>query len=157
MLKKYPLIFLLCAAIFALVFAYISEFVFELKPCVLCLYQRKPFFAIIALCALQLAFFRNKKAEKFFFFCCLALLALNIGIASYHVGVEQKIFQGPTTCSADELNNLQNVEELAAALAQTKAIRCDAPSFVFLGVSMAGWNVFYSLFLLIAALFLKKK
>ncbi|MFZ9470707.1 MAG: disulfide bond formation protein B, partial [Rickettsiales bacterium] len=31
----------------ALLLAYISEFVFNFQPCILCYYQRKPYFAIL--------------------------------------------------------------------------------------------------------------
>ena len=146
------LFFLLFAAIFALACAYISQFIFGHQPCILCLYQRQPFFGIIALTFLALTFFRSEKFQKIAFFLCLILLLINSAIAFYHVGVEQKIFKTFTTCSSPNLENVQTIEELEKILIATKSIRCDQPSFVFLGFSMAAWNFFYCLFLFLSGL-----
>ncbi len=143
------LIFLLFASIFALVFAYISQFVFDYQPCILCLHQRKPFFAIIALVLSSFLFKQNKKHSKIILFLCAILLLINCAVAFYHVGVEQKIFRGPTTCSSEDLNDIQDLENLKAALLETKAIRCDEPQFFLLNLSMAAWNFIYCGFLLL--------
>ncbi|MBU6338450.1 MAG: disulfide bond formation protein B [Rickettsiales bacterium] len=151
-------LFLLISSIAALCFAYISQYVFDMQPCVLCFYQRKPFFAIIALTSLTLIFFKSEKFKKISIYLCALLLLINIGIASYHVGVENKIFKGPTTCSASQnLNEITDLEELKIAINNTKAIKCDEPAFIFLGVSMAGWNVIYCLGLIfVIGFFLKR-
>jgi len=148
--KKTALIFLALASIFGLTFAYISQYVFGYEPCILCLYQRKPFFAIIAAALIGVAFFKSEKSRKITFFICIALLAINCSIAFYHVGVEQKIFAGPTTCSSStNLNDITDLAELEAAFMKTKAIRCDEPTFFLLGLSMAVWNFIFCLFLII--------
>ena len=98
-----------------------------------------------------------EKSKKITFLCCVGFLLINCAISFYHVGVEKKIFQGPTTCSSENLNNIDNLEDLKEALSKTKAIRCDEPSFVFLGLSMAGWNVIYCLGLFFMVVFLSKK
>ncbi len=144
MTEKKSLILLLCAAIFALVSAYISQFVFDYQPCILCLYQRTPFFAVIALSSLSLI---TKKFQKIAVIFCVIFLTINFGIASYHVGVEQKIFAGPTTCASPNLNDFDDLEDLRIALEKTKAVRCDEPQFFFLGLSMAAWNAIYCAFL----------
>ena len=151
------LIFLFIAAVFALTLAYISQFYFGLEPCSLCLYQRKPFFAIIALISLTTLFFRSESAQRKILFCCALFLAINCGIALYHTGVEYKIFQGPTVCSSSDLNSIDDLEKLKAALLKTKAIRCDVPAFVFLGLSMAAWNAIYCFLLLMATILMRKK
>ena len=139
---------LLLSSIVALTGSYISQYIFDLKPCILCFYQRKPFFAILALTSLSIVFFKVINTKKIIILLCTLLLLINALIAIYHVGVERKIFQGPTTCSSIELNNINDLEALKAALLKTKAVRCDKPSFVFLGISMAGWNIIYCLGLL---------
>lgn len=150
MTKKNLLIFLLVACASALTFAYISQYVFNYQPCILCLYQRKPLFAIIATVLISLTFFKSDKSKKFAILICAALLLVNFVIASYHVGVEKKIFRGPTTCSSTEnLNEISNLEDLKNAFTKTKAIRCDEPTFVVMGVSMAAMSALYCLALLI--------
>ena len=141
------LIFLLTLSSAALTFAYITQYGFGFEPCILCLHERKPFFAIIALTALALTIFKSPLYKKIAFFSSLLLLLTNATIATYHVGVEQKIFKGPSTCSSSNLNDFDNLEDLKAAMAKTKAIRCDEPSFFFLNLSMAAWNLIFCLFL----------
>lgn len=131
------LILLLLAASFALTFVYISQFVFDYQPCILCLYQRIPFVAIIALTLLSLI---TKKFQKIAVIFCVILLVINCGVALYHVGVEQKIFVGPTTCASTNLNGFDNLEDLRNVLGKTKAVRCDEAQFFFLKLSMAAWN-----------------
>lgn len=140
---KSLLIFLFISSAVALISAYIAQFGFDLQPCILCLHQRKPFFAIIALTALALIFFKSEKAKKIALFFCIIFLTINAAIAAYHVGVEKKIFRGPSVCSSENLNNIENLEELKTALMHTKAIRCDEPNFIFLDLSMAAWNFIY--------------
>ncbi len=151
---KRLLIFLLLSSTIALLFAYISQFIFNYQPCILCLYERKPFFAIIALTALALLFFKTKKFQKIAFYFCIIFLIINAGIAFYHVGVEQKIFQGPSTCSSQNLDEITDLEELKNALLATKAVRCDEPQFFFLNLSMAAWNLIYCLGLALLSLLL---
>lgn len=154
--QRHLLVFLLLASAFALTSAYISQFVFGHQPCILCLYQRWPFFAVIALTSFSLIFFYSKKFQKTVIFLCLALLLINSAIAFYHSGVEQKIFNFGT-CSSNVLENAQTIEELEKALLATKAVRCDAPSFLFLGLSMASWNFIYCLTLFALVVLVMRK
>jgi len=154
--QKNLLIILLLAASVALISAYVAQYVFDYQPCILCLYQRPPFFAIIGCAALGLIFFRSAKSQKIITFACAIFLLINCAIAFYQVGVEKKIFKGPSTCSSQNLNNIDNLEDLKTALLKTKAVRCDEPSFVFLGLSMAAWNFFYCLTLFLALIVLNK-
>jgi len=141
---KNLLILLGLSSFFALLGAYIAQFGFNLQPCILCLYQRKPFFAIIAVTLLAIFIFKNAKYQKLALFTCLAILLGNIIIAGYHVGVEQKIFKGPSSCSASQdLNEITNIEDLEKALSKASTVKCSEPAFVFLRISMAGWNLIY--------------
>lgn len=139
----------------ALVGAYVAQYGFDLQPCILCLYQRIPFFVVGLVVFVVLKFFKQERVQKLALIFCILMVFGNAVLASYHVGVEQKIFAGPTTCAdTANLDEIQNVEELATAIAKTKAVKCDSPSFFFLGLSMAAWNVAYCLFLVISTLVL---
>ena len=151
--SKNLLIFLALAASLALILAYISQYIFDYQPCILCFYQRKPFFAVIAFAIIGLFFSKSQKSQKITVFLCAISLLINCVIAFYHVGVEQKIFKGPSTCSSASLEKITNLEDLKNAFAKTKSIRCDEPSFVFLKLSMAAWNFIYCLGLLGCILF----
>ena len=142
--QKKGLALLLMASTFALVFAYILQFVFDYQPCILCLYQRLPFFIIIAVSAIGLVLFSSERFVKVVVFFCVMLLAINVGISLYHVAVEQSFVDGPATCdSPSNLTKATSPEELRKELLKTKAIRCDEPQLMFLKLSLAAWNAIY--------------
>ncbi len=146
--KKGGLAILLLTSTFALAFAYVLQFVFDYQPCILCLYERLPFFIIIAFSAIGLVIFSSDKFVKVVVLCCVILLAINIGISLYHVAVEQEVIAGPTVCeSSSNLNAANNVNDLKAELLKTKAVRCDEPQLSFLKLSLAAWNAVYCLLL----------
>lgn len=150
------LIFIFLSSVFALILAYISQYAFGLKPCILCLYQRKPFFAAIIISLVFLLVTKLRKYQKSASIIAILLIIFNIFLASYHVGVEKKIFAGPTTCSNSEVVP-NDLEALKAMIEKAATIKCDQPAFVFANISMAGWNAIYCLFLVIISLYLFKK
>ena len=119
----------------------VGAFVFQFlgyAPCKLCLWQRWPHAAAIAIGVI--AYFQGNRLLA----CAGALAAATTAaIGLYHSGVEQGWWQGPDTCtsgggldkSADELLN----QILAAPL-----IRCDEIAWTFAGLSMATWNAILS-------------
>ncbi|MEO9898406.1 MAG: disulfide bond formation protein B [Paracoccaceae bacterium] len=112
-----------------------------LAPCKMCIWQRYPHVAAIALGAL------------FFFVPSPILLALGAlaalitaGIGAYHVGVEQKWWEGPTSCSGGNVSAL-NADELFNQIMAAPLVRCDDIAWSLAGISMAGWNALFSLML----------
>lgn len=140
------------AAFFALSLAYISEFVFGFKPCILCLYQRKLFFILAAFSLVGAFLVKNKKWHKVILLISFLVLFLNIALAFYHSGVEMKFFKGLGECTSDFAKKIYNsIEELEKDLLSEEIVRCDKPAFFILGLSMASWNFIYSLSILIFA------
>ncbi len=77
---------------------------------------------------------------------CAVTFLVGAGIAAYHVGVEHGKFQLEGGCeSTDPVPS--TLEELRNQLIGKPAAPCDKPQFVFLGISMAGWNFFFSSFI----------
>jgi disulfide bond formation protein DsbB len=72
-----------------------------------------------------------------------AAIAVSGAIGVYHAGVELKIFEGFTTCTATAKGG--STEELLRQIVATPLIRCDEVQWSFLGISMAGWNAILSL------------
>jgi len=151
------IIFLGLASSLALIGAYISQYIFGYQPCILCLYQRVPFFIVLGFVALSFLS-KSDKFLKIVLYLCLAVIALNFLIAFYHVGVEFKIFVGLSGCSgASNLNSFSDLESLRSALENQPAVKCDEPQFYFLGLTMAFWNMIYCLFLFILVAFIHLK
>lgn len=137
------LIFLLAVCIFSLSLAYVSQYFFGLKPCILCLYQRVPYFVIVFVSAISLAFLNKEVFRKIAVIACILSLFVNSGVAFYHVGVEKKIFKMTEKCS-DSLSSINSLEDLKKAIQAKKITRCDEPEFFFLGLTMAAWNMIFS-------------
>ena len=77
----------------------------------------------------------------------LALVFLvGAGVAGYHAGVEWKFWPGPESCTGAGKIDVSSIKELLAG-GPTKMPMCDRPAWIFLGVSMAGWNGVASLIL----------
>lgn len=143
-------LFIFIVSVFALLAAYISEYIFGLKPCVLCYYQRYAYWAAIGICIL--CFLIQTKINKLYLLLnILALIALatEVGIAFFHMGVEYKWFEMLSGCkgSMGYLDTITTPDKASSEI----VIPCDKPAFVYI-LSMAGWNVVYSLGALIVAL-----
>jgi len=148
---------LLIASLFALLLAYISQYLFGLQPCILCHYQRIIFW-LIALNSLIFFCIKPLQTQIFGKILAIILVVANLGVAGFHSGVERKIFfLGSCSAQNTELENITDPNLLLSALQQTNAVRCDQPQFKFLGLSMADYNVFYCLFLLFYIFYTIKK
>ena len=111
-------------------------------PCELCLTERYAFYAAAPIAALT-AFIasRSQHGVARALFVLLALIFLwNVGLAFYHVGVEQHWWPGPTACTGG-LNGPVDVNDLMKALNSQKVVRCDEAQLRIAGLSLAGWNV----------------
>ena len=131
-----------------ILFALISEYVFGFAPCSLCLIQRYPHI-LVAVTSVWLIFFRTHNV--FLYPVNTLVMALSIILASYHVGVEQSIFQGPQSCSSSNLSlvSKKSAEALLKEILNTSVIRCNEVTWFFMGLSMATWNLILSIALFI--------
>jgi disulfide bond formation protein DsbB len=120
-----------------------SQYLGGLHPCEMCYWQRWPHAAAILLAAL--AFTAPPQSPRSRTLTLLAALAIAVSgaIGVYHAGVEAKIFQGFTTCTA--LPTGASTADLLKQITHAPLVRCDQVQFRFLGISMAGWNAILSL------------
>lgn len=132
----------IAADILLVVFA--LEYFAELEPCRMCIWQRWPF-AVLILLGLVGAFWKPRLAV----WLAVPVLLVSIGLAGYHVGVEQGWIALPAGCTAG--GEATSVEELKALLAKAPP-SCDQVGFTMLGLSLAGWNLVVSIFLTVFAL-----
>jgi disulfide bond formation protein DsbB len=64
-------------------------------------------------------------------------------VGVYHAGVEAKIFEGLTQCSATGAGS--SADDFLEQVMNAPLIRCTDIQWSFLGISMAGWNALISL------------
>lgn len=127
----------------ALAMAYVAQFGFGLEPCVLCLYQRIPY-ALVAI--LGFSAMRWPSLVRPMFALAVVVFISGASIAFYHVGVEQHWWASATGCSGDGLLVPPSTTDFLASLEVAPPKPCDAVDWTVLGVSMAGWNVVFSIF-----------
>ena len=120
-----------------------SQYLGGLHPCEMCYWQRWPHAAAIVLAAL--AFTAPAASSRSRGLTLLAALAIAISgaIGVYHAGVEAKIFEGLTQCTATGKG--LSTADLLKQISHAPLVRCDEVQFRFLGISMAGWNAILSL------------
>ena len=136
-------LFLIAVGIVSLGAAFGSQYLGGLQPCVLCIYQRYPYGAVIALGLLALLLWRQPKLTGGLLLLAAIALFADAAIAAYHVGVEQQWWQGTTACSNMIDPNL-SLDELKKALQEAPVVDCGKPAFVLFGISMAGYNFLYA-------------
>ena len=140
------------AGIATILGAYFFQYVLEVKPCDLCLVQRKVYYVGIPL-ALIVAFVVSRRPPRSVVMGGLALLAIAMligaAMAVYHSGVEWKFWPGPQDCTGD-LANFSGGGGLLDKMQNTKLVRCDQATRYF-GVSLANANIVISLVLAAAA------
>ena len=121
-----------------------SQYIGGLYPCELCYWQRWPHGA--AILAALLAFTapaESSRSRNLTLFAALAIAISGI-IGVYHAGVEARIFEGFTQCTALGGNGMSTAD-LLKQISQAPLIRCDQVQWSLFGISLAGWNAIISL------------
>lgn len=147
LLRHWPWVALLaCGAILAAAHAF--ETFGHLAPCALCLKERDVYWLAMVIAGFGAAVDVTPLGPRWTRVIS-GLLGLvfvwSAGLAAYHAGVEWKWWPGPTSCSGGA--GRVDAAALTALLngAKMSAPACDKAPFVFLGLSMAGWNAAISL------------
>jgi disulfide bond formation protein DsbB len=110
-----------------------------LAPCRLCIWQRWPYVALVALGLVGWAWH-----PRAILGVATAVLLGGAGLAVYHIGIEHGWWALPAGCVAG--GSAETVEDLKRLLAEAPPA-CDQVSFTFLGLTLAGWNLLASLLL----------
>jgi disulfide bond formation protein DsbB len=127
--------------------ALISQYRGGLIPCELCLLQRWPWAAAIV-AAIVVVLVGSRTALPLAALLFGAIFAVSAAFASYHVGVEQHWFAGPSTCTASGAGHAKTIEEMRELILKSAPVQCDQVQWSLFGVSMAGWNLVGSLTML---------
>ncbi|MBI1682521.1 disulfide bond formation protein B [Caulobacter hibisci] len=126
-----------------------------LAPCHLCLKQREVYWVagtvgLIATILQRTGLWTRLRRPTLWLLAVIFLYGA--GLAAFHAGVEWKWWPGPSTCTG---GGLATSDDLVAMLkgAKIAAPMCDKAAWVFLGLSMAGWNALVSLGLAVVSAF----
>jgi disulfide bond formation protein DsbB len=137
-------------AVAAIAFATIAgALIFQVlgyPPCDLCYEQRYAYYFGVPLAALLFALAKSGTPRGLLLAGMAALaviFAANAALAIYHSGVEAKLWQGPTACTAGDAASAGG-GDLLKQLRTIKVVRCDAVNLRVFGLSLANWNIFIS-------------
>ena len=122
----------------ALAFQYLGG----LAPCQLCIWQRWPHLVAVLI---GLAVLATGWRPLTLLGGLAALTSAGIGL--FHVGVEQKWWEGLASCTGGSVEGISASDLLNPAVNVAQVIRCDAIAWQMFGISMAGWNVILSVVL----------
>lgn len=144
-------VLVLAGTVGGLLTVYIAQHGYGFMPCELCIWQRGPYWASLIVSLLVLRSGRQPLLPVLLVVLILIWLT-SAGLGLYHVGVEQHWWVHGGACGG--AGQALTAETLLATPIQ----RCDEIGWTFLGLSMATWNVPFSLALatLLGISFVKK-
>lgn len=141
---RFPAALLALASAGVLAAALFFQFALGYQPCILCLWQRVPYGAVLAFSIATLLFRQWKGLGDALLVASGFALFAGAGIAAYHVGVEQHWWAGTSACGATGATPM-TLDQLRAQVMAAPVVRCDEVPWSLFGISMAGYNVFISL------------
>ncbi|HEY0291705.1 MAG TPA: disulfide bond formation protein B [Hansschlegelia sp.] len=114
---------------------------FGYVPCMLCLWERWPYYlgAPLALLAALLAARGNPGAARLFLIVVGLLFVGGAGLGAYHAGVEWGFWPGPASCAGADAAPT-SAGGLLESMRATKIVPCDSAAWTLLGISLAGYN-----------------
>ena len=119
------------------------EFFLKVKPCILCIYQRYPYYIITFL---SLIYFLKKDLKILLILLIILTSLASITLSTYHVGIETGLIEETTSCKTSLNNNLSK-DAILKQLESNLASSCKEVSFKLFGFSLASINIILSLIL----------
>jgi disulfide bond formation protein DsbB len=120
--------------------ALVFEHGFGYVPCMLCLWERWPYYIGAPLALLAVAFGTRGRAP-------LALAGLLFAggavLSAYHAGVEWSFWPGPTSCAGADAAPT-SAGGLLEQMRTTRIVPCDRAAWRLLGISLAGYSALIS-------------
>jgi disulfide bond formation protein DsbB len=137
----YPGVVFFCFS--SLIIAWVAETFFNIKPCALCSYLRYVIGSILFLSLVVCLY-----SARWIRFLNLLCIAAAFSLSFYHVGVEQRWWEGPAFCSGGASNSSdfkklstdEKLEQLRNQLLTARVVRCDQINWRIFGVSATIWN-----------------
>lgn len=126
------------------------QYIGELAPCPMCIWQRWPHLAAVLLGLLVITVLWRQR--RWLSVIGAGIMLVSTGLGLFHAGVEQGWWEGPTSCSGMNPSGM-TAEEMLSVLEAAPLVRCDEIVWDFLGLTMAAWNGIISLGLAILWLF----
>ncbi|MFV2052825.1 disulfide bond formation protein B [Aliiroseovarius sp. YM-037] len=114
------------------------QFIGDMAPCKLCIWQRYPH-GVAVLCGVIALALKDR------IWCILGACAAAASgfVGAYHTGVERDWWEGPTTCTSGAINDI-SAKDLMTQILNAPLVRCDDVAWEMFTLSMASWNAIAS-------------
>ncbi len=135
-------------SIFAILSAFIMQYVLGHAPCKLCTYQRIPYYIIILVGLITLFF---PKIIKLTSFLLIFLLLAEFLVSNYHTLSTYEVISYSGCQSAEIPNDINQLKE--ALMSDTLTVNCSNANLKYFNIPLSIYNSFFSLMFLIVIVF----
>lgn len=138
-------IYIFLINIFVILSALFIEYILNVKPCALCIYERYPYYLILLFTILF--FFKTNWKNQLMILIIITSI-VSFFLAGYHVGIEYGLINELSSCKTEVSKNISKdilIKELQSKLAPS----CKEVAFKLFGLSLASINMIMSLILTI--------
>ena len=149
---KSSFIIILILTIAPLSVAYIAEYLFNIIPCKLCIYQRVPYIIIGLLSMANLILPLKETYSKYSWTIIEITLIESFSLSLFHYGVEKKFFK----FYSNYTNSLQTSENFKKIITIQDYVPCDQVNFEIFGISASFLNILYAIFFFVLVIRLAK-
>lgn len=132
--------------------AYFTEYVLGYEPCILCLYQRVPYFLIFAISCAGL---RPGSTPQLLLNLTIVCILFSLGVSGYHAGVEREFWAPSEFCVSHIDYDTLSLETLSESIYDMPIATCSKPPFTVMYLSMTEWNFLFNIDLIVITSFIK--
>ena len=143
--KKKILILTFLISLFALISAYLIEYILGHQPCNLCLIERIPYMVALIIIIINYKF---NHLERYLILLLVFIFLASTLISLYHFGIEQGFIKESLVCDLKNSSKILSKEEILQQL-QQKIVSCKDVTFKILGFSLTTLNIIISLLITI--------
>lgn len=141
---------ILAIIVFASVlFSFFLEFFLNLIPCKLCLYQRYLWLFLLLACIINL---KQSSKSRYIETIIIITLCAIITLSFYHSGIEFGFFNNIISCTPENNETVNSIEELDFLIRNTKNMDCAFPKFKIFNLSLSNLSFLFSTSLLLFCL-----
>ena len=133
----------------SVLFSFFLEFFLNLIPCKLCLYQRYLWLFLLLACIINLK--QSSKSRYIEIIITITLCSI-ITLSFYHSGVEFGFFNNIISCTSENNETVNSIEELDFLIRNTKNMDCAFPKFKIFYLSLSNLSFLFSTSLLLFCL-----
>ena len=133
----------------SVLFSFFLEFFLNLIPCKLCLYQRYLWLFLLLACIINL---KQSSKSRYIETIIIITLCAIITLSFYHSGIEFGFFNNIISCTSENNETVNSIEELDFLIRNTKNMDCAFPKFKIFNLSLSNLSFLFSFSLLLLCL-----